>query len=104
MTDNHFGVWDYVVFSGMLGISIAIGIFYACKGQKSTSDVLVGGKSMGVIPVAASIMATFMSAAGLLGVPSELFMYGTQLMFSYMLIVMPLMTLLTSTFIIPVFY
>jgi sodium-coupled monocarboxylate transporter 8/12 len=104
MEDNYFGIVDYIVFIGMLGISVGIGIFYACRGQQSTSDVLVGGKSMGVFPVAASIMATFMSASGLLGVPGELYLYGTQLMIGYVLIVMPLITFLTAYFIVPVFY
>jgi sodium-coupled monocarboxylate transporter 8/12 len=102
--DNYFGIVDYAVFLGMLGISMGIGVFYACKGQKSAADVLVGGKSMGILPVATSIMATFMSAAGLLGVPGEIFLYGTLLIFGNMFIVMPILSFLTSYFIVPVFY
>jgi sodium-coupled monocarboxylate transporter 8/12 len=101
---NLFDWVDYTVFIGMLLISSAIGVFYACKGQHSAEDILVGGKGMGVIPVAASIMATFMSATGLLGVPAEQFLYGTQLILSNMLIVMPIMTWLSSWLIVPVFY
>jgi len=104
MQENYFGVLDYIVFLGMLFISMGIGVFYACKGQKSTSDVLVGGKTMGVFPVAASIMATFMSAAGLLGLPAEIYLFGTQLIFGNLLIVMPLLIFLTAYFIVPVFY
>lgn len=102
--ENLFGWVDYTVFTGMLAISAGIGVFYACKGKQSADDILVGGKSMGVLPVAASIMATFMSATGLLGIPAEQFLYGTQLILSYTVIVMPLMTFLSSYLIVPVFY
>lgn len=126
--ENLFGWLDYVVFIGMLAMSACIGVFYACRGKQSTDDILVGGKSMGVVPVsytdyvnfirenltqkanyviskvAASIMATFMSATGLLGVPAEQFLYGTQLILSYMLIVMPIMTFMSCYLIVPVFY
>lgn len=102
--ENLFGWIDYTVFIGMLLMSALIGVFYACKGKQSAEDILVGGKSMGVIPVAASIMATFMSATGLLGIPAEQFLHGTQLILSYMIIVMPLMTFMSSYLIVPVFY
>ncbi|KAG4066302.1 hypothetical protein HA402_000526 [Bradysia odoriphaga] len=102
--DNLFGWIDYSVFVGMLLISAVIGVFYACKGKQSADDILIGGKSMGVIPVAASIMATFMSATGLLGVPAEMFLYGTQLILSYVIIVMPIMTFMSAYLIVPVFY
>ena len=38
-----FDVWDYVVFSLMLGVSAAIGIYYACAGgkQKTTKEFLL---------------------------------------------------------------
>ncbi len=102
--EKFFGWVDYTVFIGMLSLSSIIGVFYACKGNQSADDILVGGKSMGVIPVAASIMATFMSATGLLGIPAEQFLYGTQLILSYVIIVMPLMTIMSSYLIVPVFY
>lgn len=102
--ENLFGWADYTVFIGMLSISAGIGVFYACKGKQSSEDILIGGKSMGVIPVAASIMATFMSATGLLGVPAEQFLYGTQLILSNMIIVMPIMTAVSAYLIVPVFY
>ncbi len=102
--ENLFGWVDYAVFIGMLLISAVIGVFYACTRKQSAEDVLVGGKSMGVIPVATSIMATFMSATGLLGVPAEQHLYGTKLILSFVVIVIPIMTFLTSYLIVPVFY
>lgn len=75
-----FGITDYVVFAVMLGISAAIGIFYAIKDRKKgdTQEFLMGGRSLSVFPVAMSVLASFMSAITLLGTPSEVYRYGTQ--------------------------
>ena len=74
------GVWDYVVFAAMLVTSTAIGFYYACTGgrQKTQSEFLMANRSMGVIPVALSLLASFMSAITLLGTPSTMYLYGTQ--------------------------
>ncbi|XP_064456516.1 sodium-coupled monocarboxylate transporter 1-like isoform X1 [Ornithodoros turicata] len=89
---NRFTVWDYVVFSGMLCVSAAIGIYYAFSGSKqsTTAEFLMGNRSMGVVPVALSILASFMSAITLLGTASEMYIYGTQyivILFAYCLVI-----------------
>ena len=38
----------------------------------------MAGRAMGVIPVALSLLASFMSAIALLGTPAEIVNYGTQ--------------------------
>jgi len=47
---EKFGVVDYVVFIGMLGISAGIGVVYGCFGkeQSSTSEFLMAGRNMGI--------------------------------------------------------
>lgn len=56
---NYFGWPDYLVFASMLIISLAIGIYYGCTGSKqsTTAEFFVGGRSMGVFPVAMSLAA-----------------------------------------------
>ncbi|KAG8227162.1 hypothetical protein J437_LFUL001706 [Ladona fulva] len=75
-----FGVTDYVVFAFMLGVSAAIGIYYRLTGgqQKTTQEYLLGDKNLPILPVAFSLMASFMSAITLLGVSMENYTYGTQ--------------------------
>jgi len=78
--ENRFVVWDYVVFAIILGIASVIGLYYGCTGNKqsSTSEFLMAGRSMSVLPVALSLLASFMSAILLLGTPAEIVLYGTQ--------------------------
>ncbi|XP_064647860.1 sodium-coupled monocarboxylate transporter 1-like [Lineus longissimus] len=75
-----FSPWDYVVFSIMLVISAAIGIFFGCTGgkQRTTKEFLMADRQMGIAPVALSLLASFMSAITLLGTPSEIYVHGTQ--------------------------
>jgi len=79
-SESHFAILDYAVFAGMLGISACIGIYYRFTGgkQKTTNEYLLADRNMGIIPVAFSLMASFMSAVTLLGVASENYMFGTQ--------------------------
>lgn len=57
---KHFGTIDYLVFTIMLAISTGIGVFYGCFGnrQKTTKDFLMGGRTMGLIPVTLSLLAS----------------------------------------------
>jgi len=78
--ENRFSALDYVVFAIVLAIASVIGLFYGCTGNKqsSTSEFLLAGRSMSVLPVALSLLASFMSAILLLGTPAEIVVYGTQ--------------------------
>ena len=71
---------DYLIFVLTLVISAAIGIYYGWKDRKrqSATEVLLGGRRMGTLPVALSMMATFLSGVMVLGVPTEIFYFGTM--------------------------
>ena len=67
---------DYIVLAVALLISASIGIYY--RRQTNANDYLLAGGTMSPLPVAFSLMASFMSAITLLGVTNENFAYGTQ--------------------------
>ncbi|XP_035773784.1 sodium-coupled monocarboxylate transporter 1-like [Anopheles albimanus] len=76
-----FSVIDYVIFFSMLGMSAMIGLYYgffAKQKQNTTTEYLLGSKQMKVFPVAMSMTATHISAITMLGVPAEMYKYGTQ--------------------------
>lgn len=57
---NHFDVVDYLVFGAMLVLSALIGVyfaFFAKVRQNTTSQYLMGGKTMGIFPVSMSLIA-----------------------------------------------
>lgn len=68
-----FGYLDYLVFTAILLISGAIGLFYWCLGEQSTKDFLMGGRKMGRFPVAVSLLAgtnLFIWIMGILTTPT----------------------------------
>jgi len=80
-SERTFTAWDYVVFAILLVLSSGIGLYFAFVSRKkvaTTDDYLMAGRSMGVWPVALSLLASFMSAITLLGTPAEIAIFGTQ--------------------------
>lgn len=83
MAKLTFSWVDYLIFAILLVISTGIGLYYALSGgrQKTTQEFLLADRSMGFVPVALSLLATFQSAVAILGVPAEIYTYGTQYWF-----------------------
>ncbi|XP_050302093.1 putative sodium-dependent multivitamin transporter [Anthonomus grandis grandis] len=79
-TEINFGIWDYVIVVLVMLISASIGVYYRFTGgrQKTMQEYLLADKNMSIIPVAVSLMASFMSAVTLLGVSSENYTFGFQ--------------------------
>lgn len=76
-----FSTLDYSIFVLLLAGSALIGLYYGFlskRKQDNTAEYLLGGKSLGVIPVSLSLVASFISGISILGIPSEMYLYGTQ--------------------------
>ncbi|XP_014206395.1 sodium-coupled monocarboxylate transporter 1-like [Copidosoma floridanum] len=79
---KHFDILDSIVFAGMLGVSAIVGVYQAYKSRKSVNAVeeyLVGGQNMSIFPISMSLIASYISGIALLGLPAEMYVYGTQL-------------------------
>ncbi|KAF7235864.1 Sodium-dependent multivitamin transporter [Varanus komodoensis] len=104
MPAAKFGAADYAIFVLLLVFSAGIGLYYALSGgkQHTTQEFLLADRSMTFLPVALSLLATFQSAVALLGVPSEIYRFGTEYWFlgcSYFLGL-----LIPAHVFIPIFY
>lgn len=77
-----FGIADYAIFSAMLVGCSGIGIYFGFFKVATTAEqYLLGGRRMAIIPVAVSLVASFVSGITLLGIPTELYLRGTQYAF-----------------------
>ncbi|TDG40153.1 hypothetical protein AWZ03_013416 [Drosophila navojoa] len=101
---STLGAWDYAILAVVLIISICIGVYYRYvdNKQSNTTAYFLADRSMGVTPVAFSLMASFMSAVTILGVSMEIYQYGT--MFVIINISYVLATPVAAYLILPVFY
>ncbi|XP_036616694.1 LOW QUALITY PROTEIN: sodium-coupled monocarboxylate transporter 1-like [Trichosurus vulpecula] len=99
-----FGVWDYLVFAGILLISAAIGVYYAFSrgGQQTPKDFMMGGRKMTATPVALSLTASFVSSIAVLGTLAEVYRFGAII--STWAITQVLVVLITAEVFLPVFY
>lgn len=80
---GEFVAVDYVLFAAVLAVSALIGVFYMVKEaraakQATADDVLMGGRDIGIFPIAMSLMASFMSAITVLGTPTEMYNNNTS--------------------------
>ncbi|BES94953.1 Sodium:solute symporter family [Nesidiocoris tenuis] len=105
MEGAFFGVLDYAVFAIMLFLSALVGVHFAWfskKKQNTTSQYLMGGKEMGVFPISMSLIASYISGISLLGLPAEMYVYGTMY---WLIIVSEVFVSFTMAYIyIPIFY
>ncbi|XP_016064981.1 PREDICTED: sodium-dependent multivitamin transporter isoform X4 [Miniopterus natalensis] len=101
---SAFSLVDYVVFTLLLVLSLAIGLYHACRGwgRHTIGELQMADRKMGCLPVALSLLATFQSAVAILGVPSEIYRFGTQYWFLGCSYVLGL--LIPAHIFIPTFY
>lgn len=73
--DRYFDIFDYLVFAVMLIVSALIGVYFAWFAkvkQNTTSEYLMGGKTMGIFPISMSLIARYVHKL-ILVVPSMFF-------------------------------
>lgn len=101
---SNFGLADYAVLFAMLLISSGIGIYFRLSGgrQKTTSEYLFANGQMSALPLAFSLMSSFMSAITLLGVSAENYSYGT--MFTIHNVAFGLCTPIIAYLFVPVYF
>ncbi|CAL1301296.1 unnamed protein product [Larinioides sclopetarius] len=98
------GAADYILFILMLLVSAGIGLYFKFSGgkQSSTNEFLLAGKNMSILPVAFSIMASYLSAIAVLGVPAEVYMFGIHILYFY--VSYPIGVVIASYVCLPVFF
>ncbi|XP_066952744.1 sodium-coupled monocarboxylate transporter 1-like isoform X3 [Macrobrachium rosenbergii] len=101
--DRSFSAADYVVFIASLVISLGIGIYHWWKSRgMDNKDFLLGNRTMSPIPVAISLFAGVVSAVSILGNPSEMYFYGSQLWINCIGTIIG--AILAGIFVVPVLY
>jgi Na+/proline symporter len=62
---KFFSWLDFLVFGVMLCLSALIGVyfgFFAKKKQNTTTEYLMGGKTMGIFPISMSLIARYVES------------------------------------------
>lgn len=82
--EAYFTFIDYSVFTGILSMSLAIGIYFGffSKELKTAEDYLVGGHKMRTIPIAISLVSSQLSAIAIMTIPAEVYSFGLVINFN----------------------
>ncbi|XP_022700030.1 sodium-coupled monocarboxylate transporter 1-like isoform X2 [Varroa jacobsoni] len=101
---DRFTPWDYVAFGVMLLYSGALGVYCAFSGgpKNTIRQLLIGSGTLPVLPVSTSLMASFISAAYILGNAAEVYEYGTMVFMTFLSYCAMIPT--AMLFYLPVFY
>uniref|UniRef100_A0A1B6L9V3 Sodium/solute symporter n=1 Tax=Graphocephala atropunctata TaxID=36148 RepID=A0A1B6L9V3_9HEMI len=98
-----FGPEEFFVVALMLLVSLAIGVYFTFwSRQDSYSEYMLGGRKMGVFPIAMSLVASNISGIALVGNPAEVYSYGT--LYSVALIADLVIPVVNVKMFLPVFY
>ncbi|CAN8017458.1 unnamed protein product [Ixodes persulcatus] len=99
-----FAAADYVVLVGFLLLSMSIGVYFAWADRRRQSNriFLTANKQLGWFPVSVSMMASFLSSNGILGLPAEVFLHGSTLWIGTLSSTIAI--LLAAVFFMPMYY
>uniref|UniRef100_A0A914VFY0 Sodium-dependent multivitamin transporter n=1 Tax=Plectus sambesii TaxID=2011161 RepID=A0A914VFY0_9BILA len=102
---------DILIFAAFLCLSIGVGAYHAIKTRRAeqrdlqksaTADFLMGGRKMPIVPIALSLLTTFLSGIMMLGAPAELYQRGVLIWVLYL--GGGFAFLVSGLFFVPIFY
>ena len=104
METPKFHWLDYTVLASFLLLSALIGVLIAYwnRHQKTTAQFLMGGRNMHYFPVSLSMVATFFSANFILGLPGEIYAFGTS--YAYLSLSFLIAVPVCGKFYLPIYY
>ncbi|XP_075740447.1 sodium-coupled monocarboxylate transporter 2 isoform X1 [Rhipicephalus microplus] len=97
---------EYMIFTIIVGGNILLGLYFSFRKraglQDDTDEVFLGNRTLAMFPLAVSVLASMMSALGIVGFTAHYYAYGIHMMWGMlpMLVTMPFITII----IVPVFY
>ncbi|KAK8788377.1 hypothetical protein V5799_021845, partial [Amblyomma americanum] len=98
--------FEYVIFAILVGGNIVVGLYFSfrkrSRDERHTDEVFLGRRSLAVFPLAVSVLASMMSALGIVGFTAHYYAYGVHMMWSIIPIL--LTTPIITEIIVPVFY
>jgi len=101
LTELKFSWQDYLVFAISLAIPLAVGVFFCLYKRKlqSTESFLVGDRSLNVVAVAMSLIASVLNGIFVVGLPAEVHYHGVEM--TYMVVAAVVMTVVGAHAFVP---
>ncbi|CAN7994511.1 unnamed protein product, partial [Ixodes pacificus] len=95
---------EYAVFGVLMAANVALGLYFACRKARAqtTEEMFLGSRTLRVLPLAVSVVATITSPTGIVAFAGHFYAYGLHLNWVNLGLVAVLP--ITTHLIIPVLY
>ena len=92
-SSKSMGAVDYVIFGCLLLASSMIGIYFGYKHRKqmTTDEYLLASRSVSWIPISISIVVSFLSSVGVMGITANMFTNGITFGVRTLALIIPVM-------------
>ena len=100
---KSMGAVDYVIFVLLLLASSVIGLYFGYKHRKmmNSAEYLLASKSLSWIPISISIVVSFFSSVGVMGITANMYTHGITFGFRLLGLLVPI--IVNAEIIAPIF-
>ncbi|CAN7942391.1 unnamed protein product [Ixodes hexagonus] len=72
---------EYAVFGILMGSNLGLGLFFSFKksGKLTTNEMFLGSRTLSMLPLAVSMLASVMSSTGIVGFTGHFYTYGLHM-------------------------
>ncbi|XP_033625374.1 sodium-coupled monocarboxylate transporter 1-like [Asterias rubens] len=101
---SYFQTADYALFGVMMGISLAIGLYYGLSGgrQRTSAEYILADRSMTFVPVTLSLLSSYFSGISMQGIPADVYYHGSLVIWIFVSVLIG--GILALTFFMPMYY
>lgn len=78
-------VAEYAVFGVLMATNVLVGLYFSLgrrAREAGASEAFLGGRSLGVVPLSLSVLASLVTAIGLVGFTAHFYRYGLHLLWA----------------------
>lgn len=97
---------EYAVFGALMCANLGFGLYFSCvrraRKEATTDEMFLGSRSLRTLPLAGSVLASMLSAIGVIGFSAHYYAYGFHYLWNFLSA--PLIALIVSKVVIPVLY
>lgn len=97
---------EYAVFGALMCANLGFGLYFSCarraRKEATTEEMFLGSRSLRTLPLAGSVLASMLSAIGVIGFSAHYYAYGFHYLWNFLSA--PLIAVIVSKMVIPVLY
>lgn len=99
-------VVEYLTFGVLMVANLGLGLYLSFRGKtavtKTTDEMFLGSRTLRLLPLAVSVLASMISTIGIIGFAAHFYTYGFHFLWTFL--TAPLVAIIVSRIVVPVLY